>query len=77
MQVLEPKVGEVWKYVGENQQSFGEEYQVVDILPAIKKPNWDWHKGVRYMPLEPVENAPNDYTRFVEDFMGCFRYVRG
>ena len=69
--------GQVWKYVGENQDRFGEEYKVVEILPAVKRPGWDWHRGVRYVPLEIVEGSPNDYTRLEDDFLGCFKYVRG
>lgn len=73
MQVL---VGQIWKYVGENQQSYGEEYEITELLPAVKLPGWDWHQGVRYVPLEPVATSPNDYVRTIEDFRGCFRFIR-
>jgi len=69
------RVGQIWKYVGESQRSYGEKYKVIEILPAVKKPNWDWYQGIRYVPLEEVEGAPNDYTRLDVDFLGCFRHV--
>ncbi len=74
MQVLE--VGQVWKYKGESHDKYGEEYTVVQLLPAIKIPNWGWHRGVRYVPNRPVENAPNDYVRLDNDFLSRFQFVR-
>ena len=67
-------VGQIWKYVGESR--YGEEYEVTEILPAMKKPSYDWHEGVRYRPLKEVETAPNDYTRFLDDFLVNFTFVR-
>jgi len=69
-------IGQVWKYVGDNQQRYGEEYVIHELLPAVKVPNWGWHRAVRYRPMEPVATAPNDYVRTEADFRGCFRFVR-
>jgi len=72
-----PQVGEVWKYNGNNRDRFGVEYRILELLPAMKEPNWDWKPGVKYAPLDPVATAPENFVRFTHDFVNCFKYVRG
>ena len=72
MQVL--KTHQVWRYTGDGPNRH-KEYRITELLPAVKKPNWGWRIGVRYVPVQPVDGAPNDYVRFEDDFRSCFQFM--